>query len=167
MNGASGADWRRLEKTVTGRVLRPGDAGFRAAGSPFNTRYASTTPAGVVSVADHADVAHALGWARDTGVALVARSGGHSYAGYSVNTGLVIDLGALDTVSADGSTGLVTAGGGALMADVYAAINPTRWRSRWATAPRSASPASPSAAARPPPRARWDSPRTPSYGPPS
>ncbi|WP_328764581.1 MULTISPECIES: FAD-binding oxidoreductase [unclassified Streptomyces] len=124
MNGASGADWRRLEKTVTGRVLRPGDAGFRAAGSPFNTRYASTTPAGVVSVADHADVGHALGWARDTGVALVARSGGHSYAGYSVNTGLVIDLGALDTVSADGSTGLVTAGGGALMADVYAAIQP-------------------------------------------
>ncbi|KPH96995.1 Reticuline oxidase [Actinobacteria bacterium OV450] len=124
MNRASEADWERLAKTVTGRVLRPGDAGFRASSAPFNTRFASVTPAGVLSVADHADVAHALAWARDTGTGLVARSGGHSYAGHSVNTGLVIDLRALDTVSADGSTGLVTAAGGARTADVYAALQP-------------------------------------------
>ncbi|WP_030154143.1 FAD-binding oxidoreductase [Streptomyces sp. NRRL S-244] len=124
MNGASEADWQRLEKTVAGRVLRPGDAGFRAACAPFNTRFASTTPQGVVSVANEADVRHALAWARDTGVGLVARSGGHSYAGHSVTTGLVVDLGALNAVSADGSTGLVTAAGGARMAEVYAAIQP-------------------------------------------
>ncbi|WP_327360828.1 FAD-binding oxidoreductase [Streptomyces sp. NBC_01296] len=124
MNGASEADWQRLEKTVAGRVLRPGDAGFRESSTPFNTRYASTTPNGVVSAANHGDVRRALAWARDTGVGLVARSGGHSYAGHSVNTGLVLDLSALNTVVADGSTGLVTAAGGARMADVHAAVQP-------------------------------------------
>jgi FAD/FMN-containing dehydrogenase len=36
----------------------------------------------------------------------------------------VIDLGALNAVSANGSTGLVTVAGGASMSDVYAAIEP-------------------------------------------
>ncbi|WP_410612592.1 FAD-binding oxidoreductase [Amycolatopsis sp. lyj-109] len=120
----SDADWRRLEHAVTGRVRRPGDAGFRAAGTPFNKRFAGITPAGVVSVADAADVRRAIEWARDNGVDVVVRGGGHSFAGHSAGTGLVLDLGAMNTVSADGSTGLVTAAGGALMADVYAAIEP-------------------------------------------
>lgn len=122
--GASEADWQALEKAVAGRVLRPGAAGFRASSAPFNQRFAATTPSGVLSVADTADVRRALDWSRTTGVPLVARGGGHSYAGYSVNTGLVLDLSALNTVSADGATGLVTAAGGARMSDVYAAIQP-------------------------------------------
>ncbi|MEU8842028.1 FAD-binding oxidoreductase [Streptomyces roseus] len=124
MNTASDADWQRLRKAVAGRVLRPGDAGFRASSTPFNTRFASVTPHGVLCAANEEDVRHALAWARDTGVALVARSGGHSYAGHSVTPGLVLDLSALNTVRADGSTGLVTAAGGARMTEVYAAIQP-------------------------------------------
>ncbi len=118
------ADWRLLERTVAGRVRRPGETGFREASTPFNKRFAGITPAGVVSVENTADVRKAIEWARDAGVDVVARCGGHSYAGHSVNTGLVIDLSAMNTVSADGSTGLVTAAGGARMADVYAAIQP-------------------------------------------
>jgi FAD/FMN-containing dehydrogenase len=120
----SDVDWKRLAAAVSGRVLRPGQAGFRSASVPFNTRFAATVPSGVVSVANVADVRQALAWARETGVDVVARSGGHSYAGHSVNTGLVIDLSALNGVSADGSTGLVRCAGGARMADVYAAIQP-------------------------------------------
>ncbi len=104
-------------------MLRPATPGFRSAGMPFNKRF-SATPSGVVSVASVADVQRAIEWAHDVGVDVVARGGGHSYAGYSANTGLVIDLSALNTVSANGSTGLVTAAGGARMADVYAAIQP-------------------------------------------
>ncbi|GAB3730409.1 FAD-binding oxidoreductase [Amycolatopsis oliviviridis] len=118
------ADWRRLARAVDGRVRRPGEAGFRDASMPFNKRFAGITPRGVVSVAGTDDVRRAIEWARDAGVEVVARCGGHSYAGHSVNNGLVIDLGALNTVSANGSTGLVTVAGGALMADVYAAIQP-------------------------------------------
>ncbi|MFC9252554.1 FAD-binding oxidoreductase [Amycolatopsis thailandensis] len=118
------ADWRRLDRAVDGRVRRPGEAGFRDSSRPFNKRFAGITPCGVVSVANTEDVRRAIEWARDTGVDVVARCGGHSYAGHSVNTGLVIDLGAMNTVSANGSTGLVTVAGGARMADVYAAVQP-------------------------------------------
>jgi FAD/FMN-containing dehydrogenase len=120
----SAADWAGLAKAVTGQVLRPGDTGFGPAYSPFNERYAATTPAGVVTVADTVDLRRAVDWARSVGIGVVARCGGHSYAGNSVGTGLVIDLSRLNTVTVDGSTGLVTVGGGATMADVYAAIQP-------------------------------------------
>ncbi|WP_344440813.1 FAD-binding oxidoreductase [Kitasatospora nipponensis] len=124
MNGASEADWQRLAKAVTGRVLRPGEGGFHAAGTPFNRRFAAAAPSGVVQVADVEDVRRAILWARETGTALAARGGGHSYAGFSATSGLVVDLSALNSVHADGSTGLVTAAGGARMADLNAAIQP-------------------------------------------
>src|SRR5437763_26749 len=94
------------------RTATPGRSSSTARSAAFNKRFAATTPCGVVSVASVADVGQAIVWARDAGVDVVARGGGHSYAGYSVNTGLVVDLSALNTVTADRSTGLVTAAGG-------------------------------------------------------
>ncbi len=124
MKSPSEEDWTRLDNAVGGVVLRPGEAGFGAVSMPFNRRFAGTVPAGVVSVASVVDVQRAIVWAREVGVGVVVRGGGHSYAGYSVGSGLVIDLSLLNTVSANASTGLVTAGGGASMSDVYAAIEP-------------------------------------------
>lgn len=120
----SESDWSALAKAVSGRVLRPGDPGFGPASTPFNERFAAVTPAGVVTVADTADIRTAIRWARSVGIHAVARCGGHSYAGNSVSTGLVIDLSRLNTVTVDASTGLVRVGGGATMADIYAAIQP-------------------------------------------
>ncbi|QUQ65167.1 FAD-dependent oxidoreductase [Kutzneria sp. CA-103260] len=124
MKSPSEEDWTRLDKAVAGTVVRPGESGFGAVSLPFNRRFAATVPAGVVSVASVVDVQRAIAWARELGVGVAVRGGGHSYAGYSVGPGLVIDLGPLNTVSANASTGLVTAGGGASMSDVYAAIEP-------------------------------------------
>src|SRR4051812_9404349 len=101
------ADWARLARTVSGPVRRPGDTGYREYSTPFNTRYAGTTPVGVVSVRSVADIQHAISWARDVNVPIVARGGGHSYGGYSVNTGLVIDLSPMNTVTADADSGIV------------------------------------------------------------
>jgi hypothetical protein len=120
----SESDWIGLAKGISGQVLRPGDPGFSLVSTPFNQRFATTTPAGVVTVADAADIRSAVQWARSVGIGAVARCGGHSYAGNSVSTGLVIDLSRLNSVTADGSTGLVKVAGGATMADIYAAIQP-------------------------------------------
>ena len=49
-------------------------------------------PAGIALCAGANDVSTSILWARKYGVPLVARSGGHSYAGYSTTTGLMIDL---------------------------------------------------------------------------
>ena len=55
-------------------------------------------------------------------MALVARSGGHSYAGYSTTTGLMISLADLDDVSFDASTDIVAIGGGVRNEGVYSAL---------------------------------------------
>ncbi|MFJ3775444.1 FAD-binding oxidoreductase [Streptomyces sp. NPDC090075] len=120
----AGVDYSRLAGEVAGRVFLPGSAGFRVGSHLFNTRYKHRAPAAVLTAAHASDVQRALVWAREQGIPVVARSGGHSFAGYSVNDGLVIDLSRLTETRADGSTGLVVAGGGARISHVYDAMQP-------------------------------------------
>jgi hypothetical protein len=114
--------WTTLERAITGRVLLPGDPGFAAASRPVNKRHNTIQPAGVVSVATAADVATAIGWARSHDLPVIPRGGGHSYAGQSTTTGLVLDLRALNGIRVDGR--FVTVGGGTTMGPLYAALRP-------------------------------------------
>jgi FAD/FMN-containing dehydrogenase len=108
---------RRLARAVRGPVLTPSSS----QGIVFNERYASIRPLAVVRAASAADVQACVRWAAAEKVRITARSGGHSYAGYStVRGGLVVDLRALDAVSLSGST--VTAGAGTHLIDLYAAL---------------------------------------------
>jgi FAD/FMN-containing dehydrogenase len=81
-----------LRRAVRGRVLTPGDPEYDA----FRTVVAGHIdrhPALIVRAADADDVAHVVRLARDTGVELAVRSGGHSAAGHSTTEGgLVLDL---------------------------------------------------------------------------
>lgn len=115
---------RRLARELAGSLYLPGEAGYAAGSAQFNKRYAGVRPAAVASVADVDDVRRVLTWAHDQGIAIIPRSGGHSYGGFSTGDGLVVDLRRLDSCRADPSTGLVTVGGGASMAAVYRAIEP-------------------------------------------
>jgi len=119
------ADWGELADLVNGRVLGPGDPGFAEASQAFNKRYASVRPARVLSAASVSDVAKAIIWARDHGMPITPRGGGHSYAGFSLAPdGLVLDLRGLDDMRIDAETGLVTVGGGTRMGALYAALQP-------------------------------------------
>ena len=71
--------------------------------------------------ADEHDVAACVDWARRNGVPPVARNGGHSYAGYSTSTGLLIDVRRLNAVRIDRRRGLARLGGGALNGELLAA----------------------------------------------
>ncbi|MGW5049582.1 FAD-binding oxidoreductase [Actinokineospora sp. NPDC004072] len=115
-------DFTGLAGLVDGRVVLPGDLGFAEGSRPVNQRYAGVQPAAVLSVASAADVARGITWARENRVPLVARGGGHSYAGNSTTTGLVLDLRGLDRISVDPGSGLVTVGGGTRMGALYAAL---------------------------------------------
>ncbi|MFD5422645.1 FAD-binding oxidoreductase [Streptomyces sp. NPDC127069] len=114
--------WRDLQRALgSGAALfRPGDAQHAALSSPFNTRYAAVRPAGIVSCASVADVQAAVGWAARHGVPLVPRSGGHSTAGHSSTTGLLVSVRRINTVGVTRAGGL-SVGGGATNSDVYAA----------------------------------------------
>jgi FAD/FMN-containing dehydrogenase len=116
------SDLQGLRRLASGRLRMPGDPGFTAASAPFNKRFAATRPAAVLSVSSVADVTRAVRWARENGVQLTARGGGHGYCGASVSPGLVLDLRGLDAIEVDPSAGLVTVAGGVRTGALYAAL---------------------------------------------
>lgn len=101
------------------RLFRPGDQDYASHATANNQRYASIRPAGVLSCASQDDVAEAVRWCAKHGVPFAPRSGGHSYAGYSTTSGLVISMREMRQVVPRGRR--LHLGGGTTNSDVYAA----------------------------------------------
>jgi FAD/FMN-containing dehydrogenase len=119
--GSSGP--RTLSQAIRGPVIARGAPGFLTAAHVYNVRYDHVLPQAVARPLDTADVQAAVRWAGAHGIAVRARSGGHSYAGYSTLThGVVLDLRNLRGVSFDPRTRTATVGAGAQLIDVYAAL---------------------------------------------
>jgi FAD/FMN-containing dehydrogenase len=110
-----------LARRLRGRLLLPGQPGYAAATQPANTRFDRIRPLAAAVCADEPDVATCIAWSCEHDIPAVARTGGHSYAGYSTTDGLVIDLGNLKRVTVNPRTGRATIGGGAINQDVFAA----------------------------------------------
>jgi FAD/FMN-containing dehydrogenase len=81
-----------LRAMLKGRVITPDDADYDQARTIFYGGF-DRRPALIVRVADAADVAQVITLARQTGLPLAVRSGGHSNAGHGVvDDGIVLDL---------------------------------------------------------------------------
>lgn len=115
------AAWDELAKHLAGPLLRRGDTAFARLAAPFNLAYAQAEPGGIALCFTADDVKTAIKWARDNKVPLVARSGGHSYAGYSTTTGLMINVSSMRWANWSGGR-VLTIGGGARNSDLYAAL---------------------------------------------
>jgi FAD/FMN-containing dehydrogenase len=90
----------RLGKDIEGRVIAPGDAEYDDARSVFYG--IDKRPAAIVRVASDADVARVIAEARDTGLELAVRSGGHSIPGHSTTEGgIVLDLSEMNAIEID------------------------------------------------------------------
>ncbi|WP_214408636.1 FAD-binding oxidoreductase [Sphaerisporangium fuscum] len=113
----SRSDWTALGKGLAGRLIRPGDASYDAARRLYSPSFDGIRPSGVAYCAGPSDVAECLAFAKKFGVPVTSRSGGHSYAGWSTGTGLVIDVSRMNTVSA--ASGRAVVGAGAQLIDVY------------------------------------------------
>ncbi len=90
-----------LRARLTGRVIAPGDGAYERARAVF---YGSIDrrPALIAQPADAGEVSRVVSWARDTGVELAIRSGGHSLAGHSVSEGgIVLDLSGMRSLDID------------------------------------------------------------------
>jgi FAD/FMN-containing dehydrogenase len=101
-----------LRSRVTGRVVGPDDRDYddlrTIAAGGFDTR-----PAAIVRPADANDVSGVVDLARQHGIELAVRSGGHSAAGYgSTDGGIVLDLRDLTSFDLDAASQTAWVGAG-------------------------------------------------------
>src|SRR5882672_6852896 len=107
-----------LERHFGERLVLPGDARYDSARAVWNGMV-DKRPSAVVRCGSPTDVAAAIRYARDAGLPLSVRGGGHQIAGAAVvEGGLVLDLSPLRTADVVPEEGTVTVGGGALLADL-------------------------------------------------
>jgi FAD/FMN-containing dehydrogenase len=95
-----------------GRLLLRGEPGYEQARTSriFNARRPDRFPAAVLLAADEADVVAGVRLAAERGWPVSVRSGGHSWAAWSLrDEALLIDLGGLRDLAYDPATGVASA----------------------------------------------------------
>ena len=115
--GPTGADWTALAHDLAGPLVRPGEAAYGTARLLFDPRFDGQRPAGIAYVKYNHDVATCLAFARKYKIPVAARCGGHSYAGWSGTSGLIIDVSDMKGVTVSGSS--ATVGAGTRLVDFY------------------------------------------------
>jgi FAD/FMN-containing dehydrogenase len=109
LDGAAIAD---LAATLRGTVITPEDADYDHART-VTAGHIDRHPAAIVRVADAGDVASVIAVARERGIELAVRCGGHSGAGHGVSEGgIVIDLRDMTAIDIDVEGRTVWAEGG-------------------------------------------------------
>ncbi|MGI8697145.1 MAG: FAD-binding oxidoreductase [Mycobacteriales bacterium] len=114
---AGAPDWKALQRSLSGTLVRPGQSSYDGAYQLFNPRFDDIRPQGVVRASNADDVAESVRFARRYGLRLAVRSGGHCYAGWSAGTGLVVDMRRIEAIST--RSGTASIGAGARLVDVY------------------------------------------------
>jgi len=116
------ADWAALTRRLsTGKLLRPGQEGYRQAKQLFEPQFDALQPAGVAYCATAGDIAACLSFVSRFQLPVRARSGGHSYAGWSsVTGGLIVDVSAIHFISASDDT--VRVGSGTSLIHFYSEL---------------------------------------------
>src|ERR1039458_6594579 len=115
----SNADWQALRRKLSSHdLVRPGQGGYPQAKQLFDPRFDAREPTGSAYCRTAADVAACLSFASRFKLPVRARSGGHSYAGWSsVTGGLVLDVSQLSTFAV--GNGTVRVGSGLDLIDLY------------------------------------------------
>jgi len=111
----------RLRAELAGRVIEPDDAVYEQARQVFFPVF-DRRPAAIVRPLDPTEVGRVVSFARDTGLELAVRGGGHSHAGHGVSEGgLVLDLSQLKRLAIDPDRRLARAEAGLTAGEVTSA----------------------------------------------
>src|SRR4051794_13335391 len=104
-------------------IVGPSNAAYNADHLDFN-QWCNADPQAIVYCQSEQDVAASIAWAQSLQVPLSVRSGRHSYEAFSLCTGVVIDLGQMNTIAVDPDTQTATAGPGIQLLPFYQALAP-------------------------------------------
>ena len=114
-----------FRESLKGQLFLQGDEGYAAAKKVWNGMFDDKKPALVAQCASTEDAANAVNFARERGLLLSVKCGGHSFPGKSTSDGgLMIDLSPMHAVDVDPVNMKARVGGGALLANVDTATLP-------------------------------------------
>ena len=119
---ATASTWAALGAALTGRLVVPTSPSYPNDRLLYNSKFTDLHPRAIAYCASATDVARCIDFANSHAVAVAARSGGHSYGGYSTTRGLVIDVSPLAAVVVDPRSNSATVGAGAQLIDVYNSV---------------------------------------------
>jgi FAD/FMN-containing dehydrogenase len=107
-----------LESRIEGSILRPGDEGWDEAVLVWNGMV-TTVPALVVQPATTGDAVAAVEFAREHGLLLSIKGGGHNIAGTALaERGMTLDMSRMRAIAVDPDAKLAHVGPGCLLQDV-------------------------------------------------
>jgi len=111
----------KLRGKLDGQIVLPEDGAYDAARTIWNAMI-DKHPAAIVRCASDQDVVHTVNFARDSGLLLAVRGGGHNIAGNALcDGGVVADLSQMRAAKIDAADRRATVEGGATLADFDAA----------------------------------------------
>jgi FAD/FMN-containing dehydrogenase len=111
-------DLAGLQEAFGGELLRAGDAGYEDARRVWNGSI-DRSPALIARCAGTADVIYGVNFARENGLLLAVRGGGHSFPGLSTcDDGLVIDLSKMKGIRVDPHSRTARAQAGVLLGEL-------------------------------------------------
>jgi hypothetical protein len=116
---ATAASWAQLGSSLTGTLVLPSNPRYGIDRLLYNSKFVNLHPRAIAYCATPDDVARCVDFATSHDVAVAARSGGHSYGGYSNSDGLVIDVSRMASISVDTTADVARVGAGAQLIDVY------------------------------------------------
>jgi FAD/FMN-containing dehydrogenase len=111
-----------LASQLRGPLLLPGTTHYANASVISNERYSGVHPKAIARAVVEADVAACVRFAARSSLPFTVRCGGHSYAGYSTNAGLVCDVRRLNAINLAADRRSVTVGAGVLAIDLITAL---------------------------------------------
>src|ERR687883_780608 len=108
----------QFKASLRGELIQPGDPGYNEARKVYNGMI-DKRPRMIARCSDVADVISCVNFARENGMLLAIRGGGHNGAGWAVaDDALVIDLSAMRGVRVDPEERTVRVEAGATWGDV-------------------------------------------------
>lgn len=121
MTSTTGSQSQALDEFkagLRGQLIQPEDAEYDASRAVYNAMI-DRRPAAIARCADVADVVNSVNFAREQGMTVAIRGGGHNGGGLGVcDDGLVIDLSLMKGTRVDAAAGTIRVAGGCTWGDV-------------------------------------------------